>query len=112
LMRIFANHIGKDNATNPFDLFVLVYGFSPMDLDVYKRQYLWNLIKIVLKELRHEGELFTIFRGNRLFVLCNNEELDAYKKRIDTHIINLNNLKSIAEDWVKTQKWHSIQEGE
>ena len=85
----FIFHIGEENSISPYDLFVKVYEISPMGLDIFKRNYWWNVIKKMLSEMRMENELFIINNGHKLYVLQTKEELEKFHSRMDRVIGNL-----------------------
>jgi hypothetical protein len=104
LKKIFKYHIGIKNAINPFDLFFQVYDVKPQDLNIYKRNYWWNVLKFILRQLRKENEMFIIISGSRIFVLESKEELEYFLKVSDNHIKSIKNLKKNAEKWVRNKK--------
>jgi hypothetical protein len=109
LTRILRNHIGIENSINPFDLFYYVYNIQPQDLNIYKRNYWWDVIKFVLREMRRDNELFTIIKGSKIFVLSNKEELKYYIKVSDNHIKSIENLKKNAKKWVEQKKYLNLR---
>ena len=102
---IFREHIGEEDAITPFDLFEKIYQINPEELDIYKREYWWNILKVVIRQLRSENELFIINKRTKLFVLKNQKEADWYKGVIDRDIKNLKGAKVKADNWVKEEKW-------
>lgn len=108
LKRILKNHIGESNHITPYELFYLVYNIRPDELNIYKRNYWWNVIKGVLRELRRKNECFTIIKGSKIFVLSNNEELNYFIKVTNKHMKALDNLKLNARDWIKKKKYNKI----
>lgn len=105
LLKIFRSHIGKENSITPYQLFIEIFSRSPYEMDVFMRNYWWNIIKTILSNMRTEGTLFVVNQGRRLFVLQTIEESTAYKKGIDRHIEALNKTKIRADEWVNGQKW-------
>lgn len=108
LRSIFKTHIGNENAISPVDLFERIYGIHPMHLDIYKKQYWWNVIKLCLRQLRNEETLFVINKRTKLFVLQTYEEASDFKKIIDRDIENMKKVKIKADEWVRKRKWESI----
>ena len=107
LREIFKNHIGDENSISPVVLFERVYGVNPLFLDIFKKNYWWNVIKLVIRQLRKD-DLFIINKGSKLFVLKTQEECDMFKKRIDMDILRLENTKRLASEWVRKEKWRSL----
>lgn len=108
LFKVMKYHIGKDNSISRYDLFVNIYGLNPEAFDIFKRDYLWNIIKLQLKEARRNNSLFTILRGNEIFVLKTEEERKLFHKAVDLHISGLENLQDKAKQWVLNQKWKNL----
>lgn len=108
LREIFRNHIGVNNSIHPTDLFELVYGVNPENLNTIKKEYWWNILKKILRGLRYEETLFVIIRGSKLFVLQTKKEAEDYKIEKDRHIENLEELKKKATRWVTEEKWRRI----
>lgn len=108
IKKVMIHHIGIENSINPVDLFVYVYGVRPEELNVYKRNYWWDMIKAVLRQLRRENDLFTIIKGSKIFVLSNDMELEYYIKVSNNHIKSIENLKKNAREWIKKKKWSKL----
>jgi hypothetical protein len=104
----FIWHIGRENSTNKAAIFEAIMGFHPMDMDIYKRAFWWKVIDNVLKEMKHNDELFVVRRGQCYYVLSTLEEADNYKDTIDRAITNFQNSKDQAYDWVKNKKYKDI----
>ena len=107
LKKEMAKHIGEENSITPAQLFQLVYEISPFDLDLYKRQYWWNVIKRVISEMRKD-DVFIINKRTKLFVLKSEEELTDFNKRINRTIKGLYNLQSNASKWVSFERWREL----
>lgn len=104
----FKQHIGLENAVYPTQIFEYIYGVHPKTVPEFKRIFFWNLIKKMLRVLKHEGIIFVTNRGPKWFVLQSIEELGYYKKRSQRHRDNLANLEAMAEQWVLKQKWKNL----
>lgn len=105
IRKIMKQHIGYANAITPYNLFVKVFDIAPIEVDVYKRTYLWNLIKKMLRTMRSENTCFIYMKGNKIFVLQSQEELEYVLMRFDQHIKAIENLKKNAKEWVQDEKW-------
>lgn len=105
---IYRYHIGKENSLSSYDLFVKVYNRSPEDFNVFKREYMWNILKKVIRNMRSTNELYVVFSGQKSFVLCSKEELIYTKKTIDRHIESLVRLKKNASIWYKNEMWRNF----
>lgn len=105
---IFKSHIGQGNSISPVELFQQVYGLNPTYLDIFKKNYWWGILKMVLRSLRKDDTLFIINEGTKLYVLQTQEESEKFKRRIDTDIKNLKNIKLKADDWVRHKRWKSL----
>lgn len=108
LHRIFKSHIGKENFISPFTLFSQVFNRDPRSFDIYKRNYLWVLIKKTLQDMRRTNELFVVNTGYSLFVLQTDDELKKVKAKIEHHIERLKHTSKNAEIWVREKKWKDI----
>ena len=86
LKEIFRQHIGQENAISPFQLFEEIYGISPNNVDIFKKNYWWHIIKIILRQMRHDNECFVINKPHSLFVLKSKQEATDYKARCDREI--------------------------
>ena len=108
LMQIFRGHIGRANAITPYELFYRIYDIEPEKLDVYKRQYLFNIIKMVIRSMRRSNDLFVIARPFTYFVLQSKDELKSFQENTDRHISYLNQIKANARTWVAKKKWANL----
>lgn len=108
IISLFRNHIGKENAITPYELFYSVYGINPQLISIFEREFFWNVIKRISRELRKSETCFIVNKGNKLFVLKSEEELESYKKSIDRHVEDLKNVKIKAIRWVKNKKWKNL----
>lgn len=111
LKKIFKNHIGIKNAITSEELFFRVTRTHANDVDYYEREYKWNLIKRILGKLRKEGELFVIMGASYHYVLNSEDELDAYKSKIDSTVKGLNAMKKKAEAWVDSEELKEMRDG-
>ena len=100
-------HIGEENAITPYKLFYVIFGQDPFSLDLYKRQYWWNVIKRVIAEMRKE-DVFIINKRTKLFVLKSNEELEDFNRRINRTIKGLYKLQDNAAKWVSIERWREL----
>ena len=110
LKEIFAEHVGRSNPISSENLFLKITGENPDDLDFYDRAYKWNSIKRLLAGLRKSGELFVIMGTSHHYVLNDEDELDAYKDRVDATIKGLRNMKEKAGVWIKSEKLKKLKE--
>lgn len=105
--KIFRSHIGRENAINPVDLFAEVYGISPFVIDIFKREYWYNILKAVIRQLRKE-DCFIINNIQNLYVLQSQEELGKFIKKTNQHIDNIQAEQERAKEWVKKQRWKEL----
>jgi hypothetical protein len=108
LFEIFRNHIGKENAISSFDLFKEIYNTDPSLLDVFQRNYLWSIIKVMLSGMRSREELFVVSNASKLFVLKDKNELTAFKQKMDRVIDSIEDTKIKAQKWVLNKSWRNI----
>lgn len=108
LFKIFKYHIGKANAINSYDLFKEIFNCNPFDIDVYQREYLWNVVKNILMKLRSQGTLFIVSISQMHYVLQTKEEATEFKNRIDRMVKALNDVKDKADRWVEHENWRNI----
>lgn len=107
LRRIFKNHIGKENSISPYDLFYNIFNIMPENVDFYKRSFLWDEIKRILRMMRSDLTLFVVNRGS-LYVLKTEDELKNYKVMIDNDIKALKKNLENARIWIDKEKWKSF----
>jgi hypothetical protein len=105
---VFRSHIGKENSITPMELFTKIYGVNPMELDVFKRNYWWNVLKAVLKNMKRNNMIFVINKGRKLFVLHSYEEAREYEQKVDRDIKSLKENKKKAYEWVRHESWKEI----
>ena len=105
LIEIFRKHIGLENAINPTEVFMHLYKVNPLNLDIFKRMFWWDIAKRVMRDLRSENELFIINKRTKLFVLKSQEEADAYKNILDKDIKAMKEMKIKADIWVRNKKY-------
>jgi hypothetical protein len=108
LLKIFKNHIGKENAINPVELFEQIYNVNPFIIDIYKREYWYNILKAVIRQLKKENSCFVVITQHQLYVLHTEEELLAYRKKSDNHIKNIEDDKIRATEWIENKKWQEL----
>lgn len=110
IVKVFRHHIGNEQAIRARDLFVKIIGIAPEEMDVFRRNYWWNVIKTLLRQLRHENALFVVYKtgSHKLFVLQSKEELVYVKKRADQSIANMEKVKKNATEWYKQEKWRNL----
>lgn len=112
LKEIFAEHVGMGSPISSENLFQKIIGENPEDLDFYDRAYKWNAIKRILAVLRKNGELFVIMGVSHHYVLNDEDELDAYKNRVDATIKGLHSMKEKASVWIKSEKLKDLKKKE
>jgi len=108
LLLVFKNHIGRENAITPFDLFYSVYRVNPQSIDIYRRGYLWIILRRIIKEMRKDKTIFIVNEKTRLYVLKTVEECYKLKNGIDRHIENLKGIKAYADEWIREEKWRKL----
>lgn len=106
---IMRNHIGKSNAITPKELFIKVFGRNPDDLHVFEKNFYWNLILILLHELRKENRCFVINRVKHLFVLETQEECNDFIKRMDSVIKAIEFTQDRGIKWVNEKRFKNMR---
>lgn len=109
LLKCFKYHIGKENGITPYELFVFVYEIKPENVDVYKREYLWGLIKKILSSFRTINSIFVINDRTILYVLRTQDEYNKFSQSIDRHIKSLELIKHNAKEWIKHRMWEDLK---
>ena len=109
LIQFFSHHIGQENSTDSKAVFEAIYGINPEFIDIFKRAYWWNVLKAVLRDLKHNDRLFVINRGSMLFVLKTKQEANNYKDLTDKHIEQLKINKKKADEWVRKKKYLKLK---
>lgn len=105
----FRNHIGKEEATNPVEIFASVYFSDPYDFPIYERKYWWNHLQKLMRHMKKElNPVFIVHESSKYYVLKTEEEKDKFKNKLSKTIQNLENTKEQADDWVKKKKWRDI----
>lgn len=105
---IFRKHIGLENSISPVEIFEGVMGFDPIEMSIYKREYWWNIIKKVIKQLKSSEQLFIIHRGQKWFVLKSPEEASQYKNQMIQCANALIGSSKKADKWVRKKSWKHI----
>lgn len=108
LIKIFKNHIGKENAISSVELFDKVYNIEAQSINVFERAYLWNVLKAILMRLRSTEVLFVVNNSFDFYVLKTNDELKEYEGKVDRLIAGLNDIKAKARKWVSGRKWDNL----
>lgn len=108
IKKTMSQHIGIENSISPADLFYAVFNTRPQELNFYKRNYWWNILKKEMRELRRNNEIFTIIKGSKCFVLKDELELQYYLKMTKNHIKSIKNMQKNAREWVKKKKWSKL----
>ena len=108
ILNIMRYHIGKEDSISSVDLFISVFGVSPFELSIYKREFLWNMMKKILHNLRSDMILFTVVNVYNVYVLKTQEELELYKNGINARIKALLFHKQKAVKWVEEEKWKEV----
>ena len=108
LMNHFKFHIGEEEKTTADEIFQIVIGFSPYDVDSFSRFYWWNSIEQVIRQLRREDKCFVIKKHGYYFVLQTEEEAGYYKELCDKAIKRMENAKIRADDWVENEKFSTM----
>ena len=107
LKKEMVKHIGEENSITPAQLFHLIFEINPFDLDLYKRQYWWNVLKRVISDMRKD-DVFIINKRTKLFVLKSEEELEDFNRRISRTIMGLHKLQTNAAKWVSFERWREL----
>lgn len=105
----FRWHLGEEEPTSPAEIFEKVLRINPQEMDTYKREYWWNVLKKVMSGLRKDGELFIIHRGHQYFVLRTQEEANYYKNQIKKMITGMHESMKKADAWVREEKWKKVR---
>lgn len=108
LKQVFKKHIGQENSVNKEELFLAIYNVKASEVDVYKRQFLWGIIEMAIKRMRHLGELFIIKKDNKYFILKTEEEEKYYKGILTKGIENYKLSIDKAHQWVIEEKWKKL----
>ncbi len=110
LKGLFKAHIGAANSISPYQLFEKVYGVSPQECGRFKAEYWYIVLKKVMRAMRMSNELYTTFKGRKVFVLQSQDELAYTQHTIDRHITALKVSRKNAEIWVREAMWKSFAE--
>jgi hypothetical protein len=110
LKSVFKNHIGKENSISASELFEEIYNVAPEKVQVYKREYWWNVLKRVIRQLRSNQECYIINMRGDLYVLKTIEEYNEYAKMLDRDIAAIKESKRKAKEWVENEEYKKIGE--
>ena len=108
IFKVFKHHIGKGNSITAYDLFTKIFGVAPEHVDVFKREYLWRVLKQILTNLRSNELLFVVNNNHDYYVLQSENELIMFKDKMDRVIDALHKTKNKADSWVKNKKWRTL----
>jgi hypothetical protein len=100
--------IGKGSAMTMREFFIRVYGIEPNFFDMYKAQYLLQVLKKVARKMRADRKVYFILSRNRIWVLQTREEANRYKQKLDNGIDGMQKLKNFADEWVNKELWKEI----
>ena len=109
LLNHFSNHIGKENKTSVQEIFQVVVGINPHQVDSFMRFYWWNFIERIIRELRKLDRCFIIKQQGNYYVLKEQGEADYYKKVCDKAIKGMENAQTRADEWVENEKWRDVE---
>lgn len=98
-------HLGKENAISIRELFKDILNIDPINLDIYRVQFWYNIIKKLISHARKSNECFIINNGSVIYVLHTTEEALKFNSKIDRTIKGLEELKSNALKWVEGKKY-------
>ena len=101
--------IGELNAITPYKLFENIYNIEPTTIDIYRRKFWYDIIKLTMKKMRSDEEIFFIIRSNKIFVLESTNECIKFCGKIDKDISSLFNLKEKAKKWVLEKKYKKLK---
>lgn len=109
LKALFKTHVGDQNSISPYEIFEYVFKKSPESVDIFERNFLWNILKRIMTAMRTTNECFIVHSGIfRFFVLQSNEELKHFEKITDNHIRTLRLHKANARIWVEKKMWTGL----
>lgn len=108
LFRVMKFHIGEENAISANDLFYNVFKVHWNELDPYKANYLFDILKLIIRKMRWSGQIFFINKKSRYFVLKTQLEAENYKKILDRDIQTMKLAKIKANEWVEKQSWRQL----
>ena len=60
IKKTMKGHVGEDYFISADMLFKKVMNANQFDIEFYKRKYIWDIIKLLLRELRMKGVVFII----------------------------------------------------
>lgn len=112
LKNLFKSHIGEANAINSYTIFTRVMQYKPDDIDFYKREFIWALIKRTMSAMRREGEVFVIRNSDNYFVVSTVEEAGYYKRELERDIKNMKSAIKNCYDYVEKKKFKELMQGE
>ena len=111
IKKIFANHIGEENAISLLDL---MRKFFP-DIDTWEfyKQYTYlSITQKAISKIRRTENVFIINKNGKYFVLKTQQEADFYKNILKKDIIGMNKSIIKADEWIKLEKWKKLGDGE
>jgi hypothetical protein len=108
MITLFKNHIGKENGITSTSLFYYFHNVSALSVDVYKRIFMWGVIKRILHNLRLNNELFVVSEHNNFFVLSNKEERLKFHERLSGMKKGITRMQKNAKKWVDEKKYEEL----
>jgi len=108
ITQVMKKHIGRESAILAEDLFEKVYGVNHLDVEFFKRQFLYERIRLMISFLRRSNKIYVINKTTYLFVLKTEEECSAYKAFLDRDIAGLQKSKKRAQKWVDEELWRKL----
>lgn len=110
IQTFFKNHIGRENAAEPREVFEAVTQKQVAFMSSYEIAFYWSLIKRRLHVLRYSDVLFVVIEGagTKLFVLKTTDEARRYEQRAKRTIKALKGSVKRAHEWAREEKWRRI----
>jgi len=109
LLKHFSHHIGKENRTNVQEIFQVVIGINPNQVESFMRFYWWNVVEKIIRELRRLDRCFVIKEKGNYYVLKEQSEADYFRKVCDKAINGMEKAQTRADNWVENEKWREVE---
>jgi hypothetical protein len=107
IKEIFKGRIGEQNAIGSWALFTEMFG-SPHKYNIYKREFLWKMLKGIINNMRKNTNYFIICHSEMWFIPQTREEGKYYEDRLNSEITGLKESIKRLKVYIRNKEWKSI----
>lgn len=105
---IFKDRIGEENAICSWELFSKMFG-NPNLHDLFKREFLWNMLRKMVTYLRNNTYFFIICYEDKWFIPKCESEGAYFTNKCKKEIGGLKNSIKRCNNYIKNEEWKKIE---